>query len=96
MELTASMPELSRISIFFVSLTIHIDGLTRDAVFLRQMSERLSESETSLDFLYLFRGKGRFPTALIVCVTLTSQGYAFSLSFSYQSPFKFCDASEDI
>ena len=89
------MPELSRISIFFVSLTIHIDGLTRDAVFLRQMSERLSESETSLDFLYLLRSERRLPTALIVCVPLTSQEDAFSLSLSYHLSLKLSDRSED-
>ena len=95
MELTASMPELSRISIFFVSLTIHIDGLTRDAVFLRQMSERLSESETSLDFLYLLRRERRLPTALIVGVPLSRQEDAFSLSLSYHLSLKLSDRSED-
>jgi hypothetical protein len=89
------MPELSRISIFFVSLTIHIDGLTRDAVFLRQMSERLSESETSLDFLYLLRSERRLPTALIVGVPLSRQEDAFPLSLSYHLAFPLCDRSED-
>ena len=81
MELTTSMPELSRISILFVSLTVEVDGLAANFILPSDRSNGFPISETQFDFVYLLWGKGRFPTAPVVCVTLSGKEDAFPLPY---------------
>ena len=73
-----------------------VDGLAGDLILSGDGSERFSVGETQFDFVYLLRSEEALATALVVCVPLTSKGYAFGLPFSYQSPFKLSDRSKDI
>ena len=94
MELTTSMPEPSRISIFLKSLTVDVDSLAGDFILSGNGSNGFPTSKTQLDFLNLLRSEGGLPTAPIVCVPLTGKGYSFGLSFSYQCPFVFSDRAK--
>ena len=96
MELTIGILEPTTISILFEALTIHIDGLAGYPILFGESRDRFTESETSLDVLYLLRRERWLPTALIVGVPLTSQEDTFFLSLSYHLSLKLCDRTEDI
>ena len=84
------------ISTFFETLTIHVDGLTGYPILFGKSRDRFTESEASLDVLYLLRRERGLPTALIVGVPLSRQEDTLFLSLSYHLSLKLCDRSEDI